>query len=46
MPTNGKVPGAGKRLGVLRGGRPALYNEQADRRSWASMNSLFDEVLT
>ena len=26
--------------------RTALYNEQADRRSWASMNSLFDEVLT
>ncbi|MEH2528803.1 MULTISPECIES: dienelactone hydrolase family protein [unclassified Bradyrhizobium] len=26
--------------------RAALYNEQADRRSWASMKSLFDEVLT
>jgi dienelactone hydrolase len=26
--------------------RTALYNEQADRRSWVSMNSLFDEVLT
>jgi len=26
--------------------RPALYNEQADRRSWASMKSLFDEVFT
>lgn len=26
--------------------RTALYNEQADRRSWASMVSLFDEVLT
>jgi dienelactone hydrolase len=26
--------------------RSALYNEQADRRSWASMKSLFDEVLT
>ncbi|MCK1511227.1 dienelactone hydrolase family protein [Bradyrhizobium sp. 190] len=26
--------------------RTALYNEQADRRSWASMTSLFDEVLT
>ncbi|MFG3593959.1 hypothetical protein [Bradyrhizobium sp. RDI18] len=26
--------------------RAALYNEQADRRSWASMISLFDEVLT
>ena len=26
--------------------RAALYNEQADRRSWASMRSLFDEVLT
>jgi len=26
--------------------RTALYNEQADRRSWASMKSLFDEVLT
>jgi dienelactone hydrolase len=25
--------------------RTALYNEQADRRSWASMKSLFDEVL-
>jgi dienelactone hydrolase len=25
--------------------RTALYNEQADRRSWASMQSLFDEVL-
>ena len=24
----------------------ALYNEQADRRSWASMRSLFDEELT
>ena len=26
--------------------RTAVYNEQADRRSWASMQSLFDEVLT
>ena len=26
--------------------RTAMYNEQADRRSWASMHSLFDEVLT
>jgi dienelactone hydrolase len=26
--------------------RAALCNEQADRRSWASMKSLFDEVLT
>jgi len=26
--------------------RTALYNEQADRRSWASMKGLFDEVLT
>jgi dienelactone hydrolase len=26
--------------------RTAIYNEQADRRSWASMKSLFDEVLT
>jgi dienelactone hydrolase len=26
--------------------RTALYNKQADRRSWASMKSLFDEVLT
>jgi dienelactone hydrolase len=26
--------------------RTALYSEQADRRSWASMLSLFDEVLT
>ena len=25
--------------------RTARYNEQADRRSWASMRSLFDEVL-
>src|SRR5262245_8574305 len=25
--------------------RAALYNEQADRRSWASMISLFDEIL-
>jgi dienelactone hydrolase len=25
--------------------RAALYNERADRRSWASMRSLFDEVL-
>ncbi len=25
--------------------RTALYNAQADRRSWASMQSLFDEVL-
>ena len=25
--------------------RTALYNEQADRRSWAAMRSLFDEVL-
>ena len=26
--------------------RTAMYNEPADRRSWASMKSLFDEVLT
>jgi dienelactone hydrolase len=26
--------------------RAALYNEQADRRSWASMRSLFDEVFS
>jgi dienelactone hydrolase len=26
--------------------RTALYNEQADRRSWAAMRGLFDEVLT
>jgi hypothetical protein len=26
--------------------RTALYNAQADQRSWASMRSLFDEVLT
>jgi dienelactone hydrolase len=26
--------------------RAALYNEQADRRSWGAMKSLFDEVLT
>jgi dienelactone hydrolase len=26
--------------------RTAMYNQQADRRSWASMKSLFDEVLT
>jgi dienelactone hydrolase len=26
--------------------RTALYSEQADRRSWASMRSLFDEVLS
>lgn len=26
--------------------RSALYNAQADRRSWASMQGLFDEVLT
>ncbi|WP_213289477.1 hypothetical protein [Bradyrhizobium sp. sGM-13] len=26
--------------------RAALYNEQAERRSWASMRSLFDEALT
>ncbi len=26
--------------------RTALYNERADRRSWAAMKSLFDEVLT
>src|SRR5882724_8314793 len=26
--------------------RTALYNAQADRRSWASMQNLFDEVLT
>ena len=26
--------------------RTALYNEQADRRSWGAMLSLFDEVLT
>ena len=25
--------------------RSALYSAQADRRSWASMRSLFDEVL-
>jgi dienelactone hydrolase len=25
--------------------RTALYSEQADRRSWASMRSLFDEVF-
>jgi hypothetical protein len=25
--------------------RTARYNEQADRRSWASMRSLFDEVF-
>jgi dienelactone hydrolase len=25
--------------------RSALYNAQADRRSWASMQSLFEEVL-
>jgi len=25
--------------------RTALYSAQADRRSWASMRSLFDEVL-
>ena len=25
--------------------RTAMYNEQADRRSWASMQGLFDEVL-
>jgi dienelactone hydrolase len=25
--------------------RTARYNEQADRRSWASMRGLFDEVL-
>jgi hypothetical protein len=25
--------------------RAALYSAQADRRSWASMRSLFDEVL-
>ena len=25
--------------------RTALYNAQADRRSWASMRSLFDEVF-
>ena len=25
--------------------RPALYSEQADRRSWASMRSLLDEVF-
>jgi dienelactone hydrolase len=25
--------------------RAALYSEQADRRSWASMRSLFDEVF-
>jgi dienelactone hydrolase len=25
--------------------RTALYNEQADRRSWAAMKGLFDEVL-
>jgi hypothetical protein len=26
--------------------RAALYHEQADRHSWASMKGLFDEVLT
>ena len=26
--------------------RTAMYNEQSDRRSWASMKGLFDEVLT
>ena len=26
--------------------RTAMYSEQADRRSWASMKGLFDEVLT
>ena len=26
--------------------RTALYNERADRRSWTSMQNLFDEVLT
>jgi dienelactone hydrolase len=26
--------------------RTAIYNAQADRRSWASMQNLFDEVLT
>jgi dienelactone hydrolase len=26
--------------------RTAMYNEQADRRSWAAMKGLFDEVLT
>jgi dienelactone hydrolase len=26
--------------------RTALYSEQADRRSWTAMKSLFDEVLT
>ncbi len=26
--------------------RAALYNEQGDRRSWAAMQNLFDEVLT
>ncbi|MET0219194.1 MAG: dienelactone hydrolase family protein, partial [Tardiphaga sp.] len=26
--------------------RTALYSGQADRRSWAAMKSLFDEVLT
>jgi len=26
--------------------RTALYSEQADRRSWAAMKGLFDEVLT
>jgi hypothetical protein len=25
--------------------RTALYNEQADRRSWASMRNLLDEVF-
>jgi dienelactone hydrolase len=25
--------------------RAAIYSAQADRRSWASMQSLFDEVL-
>ena len=26
--------------------RTALYSEQADRRSWAAMRSLFDEVFS
>jgi hypothetical protein len=26
--------------------RAALYHEPADRRAWASMQSLFDQVLT
>jgi dienelactone hydrolase len=26
--------------------RTALYNEQADRRSWASMRGLLDEVFS